>query len=241
MDDSLTDENKDLTPSNDGEGNSPNAGKDANESPEGELDLKTKKGFQKLVAKREQEAQEARREAEEAKAKAFAAQAELKKKELDELDETERLKIENQEKSKENALLNIKLFVNTEVQKRSLDINDPLVEIVLNTPWSIPVIQGSLGDNPTWEEIISAVKAKLPPYLDNLVSKRGGNGKPVTTPSNGQEPTVTPPTADAERGSGGDSAKRTWSRREIRNMDNATYLKHKPEIDQALRDGRMTD
>ena len=241
MDDSLTDENKNLTPSNDGEGNDLNAGKDANESPEGELDLKTKKGFQKLVAKRDQELESEKKARADAEAKAFAAQTKLKEKELAELDETERLKLENQEKSKENALLSIKLFVNTEVQKRNLDINDPLVEIVLNTPWSIPVIQSSLGDNPSWEDIISAVKAKLPPYLDNLVSKRGGNGKPITTPSNEEEPTVIPPTADAERSAGGDSNKRVWSRREIRNMDNATYLKYKPEIDSALRDGRVID
>lgn len=241
MDDSLTDENKNLTPSSDGEGNSSNAGKGTNESPEGELDLKTKKGFQKLVAKRDQELQDARREADEAKAKASAATAELKKKELAELDETERLKIENQEAKKENFLMKIKLFVNTEIQKRKLDINDPLVEIVLNTPWAIPVIQGSLGDNPQWEEILSAIQAKLPPYLDILVSKRGGNGKPTATSSNEQEPIITAPTVDTERATETGSKKRVWSRREIRSMDNATYLRRKAEIDQAIIDGRVAD
>ena len=233
----VTDEEEQLTPK--GEGANPSAGTEPKPSEEEELDLKTKAGFQKAL----QEAREEKKKFLEDQAKKIKEIAELRKlvkeSEMADMDESEKLTLQLNEKIAENAKLQLKVFVNEEIAKRKLDRNDPLLEIVVNTPWAIPEIQRMLGDSPTWEDIVREVEEKLPSYLDALVSKRGEQTETTPTePAEEETEEAIPPSVDRERPAV-TSPKRTWTRAEIAALSLPDYQKHKAEISKALAEGRV--
>lgn len=213
-----------------------------NGSSEEELDPQTKKGFQTALQKRAEEAKAEKLRAEKAEEELRLMRLEQKKKRLEELDEAERLKVERDEALAENAKLKMSNFAVRELQKRNIKPTNPIYDIVVDAPWSIPVIRRSLGDSPSWAEVISAVEAKLPAYLDSLAfnGETTQNDDPADTPSDPTPPTEERPRdGDPER-QPTNSRKRTWSRREIAKMSDEDYRKHADEIKQAAAEGRIT-
>lgn len=223
-----------------GADNASNSGLPNNET---ELTPESKEGFHKALTEKDRLLKE--REAElsrlqEEKAKLTEAERQRK---LAEMSDTERLQAELNQVRAEKYQLTIRDFVRNEVLKRNLQVDDPLLAIVINKPWDIPDVERYLGASSSWEEVQSIVEQKIPFYLDSLADrlKRNGtanNNMPVTPPTN--EETVVPSTpVDTERGQGQPIKKRTWSQREIAQMDETTYAKYRQEINEALREGRI--
>jgi len=241
---SKTEKEENLTPLLGDENLNPDAGLEPEDSDEAELTPKGREGFQRLLAERDKKAEVEKEARMKAEAEAGDLRKKLKDRELADLTETERATQQAKEAIEENARLKLQIFVKDEVSKRKLDVNDPLVEILMDTPWAIPPIKRILGDSPTWEEVVSTVKEKLPAYLDSLVARLKTE---VSTPEpseelpeNGEEEEEipTPPTS-TERVVTTPTTKRYWTRSEIAKMSDVEYLKHAPEIRQALADGRV--
>lgn len=213
-----------------------------NMSPEEEEALKQNNwaAYQKLIAKKEQAATAEKARADKAEAELEEYRKAQKAQKLQELDESERLKIERDEALAENAKLRISNFATRELNKRKIDPTNPIYDIVVEAPWALPVIKRSLGDSPSWAEVIQVVEEKLPAYLDTLASRQGEtiNDTPETAPS--ETPPANPSGADPERPATPPS-KRVWSRKEIGKMSDADYLKHQAEIKKAQAEGRIVD
>lgn len=237
---SITDDEENLTPP--GENDNPNAGIEPEDSEEAELDLKTKAGFQRLVAKRDAEAKAERDARLKAESEAGELRKKLKERELADLSDTEKAQKQAQDLAEENARLKLQRFVSDEVLKRKLDPDSPLIEILMDTPWLIPPVKRILGDSPTWEEVVSTVQEKLPAYLDSLVARTKTE---VPEPDNkeelpnGEEEEIPAPPTSTERVVTTTTTRRYWTRSEIAKMDDAEYLKHAPEIRKALAEGRV--
>jgi len=240
---SKTDDEENLTPSPDGENENQIAGLEPEDSDEAELSPKDKVGFQRLVAKREQEAKVENNARLKAEAEAGELRKKLKEREMADLTETERANQQAKEAIEENARLKLQIFVKDEVAERKLNINDPIVEILMDTPWAVPPIKRILGDSPTWEEVVSTVQEKLPAYLDSLVAKAKTEvSTPIESeelPDNGEEEEILPPPTSTERIIQTSSTKRYWTRSEIAAMDDDEYLKHAKDIRKALAEGRV--
>lgn len=197
-------------------------------SDEAGLDPKTKEGFQRLIAKKE-------REAREATDRALALEKEIKEKKLAELDETDRLKQQNQELAQENAMLKLSQFAKDECLKRGITSEHPLYSIITRKPWVIEEIERSLGDSPTWQQVIQAVEDKLPAYLDSLRFKKGDNTEPNSDTPASDSGSGVDPERQPDPG-----PKRVWSQREIEKMNPKDYAKHSEEIHRAMVEGRIT-
>lgn len=200
-----------------------------------ELDEKTKKGFQKLIAKRDQELKEAREVAEQARVRAEALEKEKKQRELEELDETERLKVERDEALAKAAQYELKTFVTAELTSRDL-MKLPLAEDIIESPWLVKAVKSHLPINATWEQTIDAVHAYLPPYLDTLVVPvESAASNPPALPQ--EEDT---PSGETERNApSAVTSKRVWKTSEIAKLSNDEYSKLKPSIDAAYLAGRV--
>jgi hypothetical protein len=210
------------------------------DTPEAELDPKSKEGFQKLVNKKDKEAQEATKRAEAAEAEAARLREERRKEKLSQLDETERTKLENQQLVADNAKLKMRHFAAREWAKKNLKATHLMYEIVTDTPWLVPDVRRGLGDEPSWAEVIQAVEEKLPAYLDQLASKNEETPT-IETPSSpsGEQPGNGSPQGDPERQPNDATQKRVWTRKEIAALSDADYLKHRDEIKKAEREGRI--
>jgi hypothetical protein len=227
-------------------GGTSGAGLDAKTSDEGdELNEKSKAGFQKAL-------QEAREKEKRLAKEVSQMRSKLKEKELAELGETERLEKEAQQLAEENARLKLQQFISKEVQARDLDVNDPLVEILMDTPWQIPPVRRVLGDSPTWDEVIEAVENKLPSYLDDLVARRNGTGNASASDANSEpdeseeeqeddESSEVPTSTERTVVQNSAENKRTWTRSEIAALSDEDYVKNLPSIRKAQRENRILD
>lgn len=209
---------------------------------EEELDEKTKQGFQRLVAKKEQEAKELKLQLEEANRKAEAYEAAKKEQELAEMTEAERMKTERDEYATKFAKSELKSFVTGELMKRNLMTN-PLAEDIIESPWMLRAVKSHLSVQPDWEETIDAVKEYLPAYLDTLIVPAGNevassgdnlpdessDNPPTPMPSERGEPAITP------------GNKRTWTKAEIAEIqkDTEKWLKYREAITLAYQEGRV--
>lgn len=209
---------------------------------EDELDEKTKTGFQRLVAKKDQTIQETKSQLDEANRKLEAYEAAKRQQELDEMTEAEKLKAERDDFARKYAQAELKSFVTSELTKRNL-MSLPIAGSIINRPWLLDCVAEHLSTQPTWDETIAAVKEFLPAYLDTLVVPADNNATPIEddnptpvdeTPTNPMpsergEPVVTP----------GD--KRTWTKQEIAEIqkDSLKWLKYRDAITQAYNEGRV--
>jgi len=239
MDNHLPADDKNLTPQ--GENPSGSAPKETIPSTEGgDLDLKTKAGFQTALTK----SKEAEKKEKEAREKAETELAELReekrKAKLAELDETERLKIEKQELEAKLAKSDMRNFASKELSLKGIPLTDPIAEIVMESPWAIPFIKRSLGESPSWAEVVKVVEEKLPSYLDDYVSRKGEKPKGNIPPT---ETTTTPSNEDGavdpERPGEVIDSKKIWTRAEIEHMSDEFYLKHRDDIQLAEKEGRI--
>ena len=242
---SKTDEDENLTPSNESENDTPNAGLEPENADEAGLSPDSKAGFQRLVAKRELENKTEREARLKVEAEAGELRKKLKERELADLSDTDRANKQAQEAIEENARLKLQIFVKDEISQRKLDVNEPLIEMLMDTPWSVPPIKRILGDSPTWEEVISVVKEKLPAYLDSLVARlktEVPNLPDEESPDDSEDEEILPiPTSTERVINNTPIKKRYWTRSEIAALNDAEYLKRAVEIRQALAEGRILE
>jgi hypothetical protein len=206
------------------------------------VDEKTKKGFQRLVARKDDELKTLSEQLVEANKKAAQFEKEQRDKKLSELSETDKWKALAEENAAKAAKAEISVFVNQQLSERNL-MKNPIAEILLETPWSVPAIRKHLSPEPTWEETIEAVRTFLPSYLDTLVV-------PLETVSVSEKETIEPsqeeeaePSMGTERNAPVVTKKRIWTRKEISELSRnpEVYLKYQREITQALAEGRVRE
>lgn len=122
-------------------------------------------------------------------------------------------------------------------------MNLPLAEVIIESPWALPVVKSQLSDNPSWDETIDAVKAYLPSYLDTLIVPEGNKSTP-----NGEQPSdddgKLPPQVPTERGEPSNiqlDDKRVWTKQEIALLqkDTAKWMKYREAITKAYTEGRV--
>ena len=203
-----------------------------------ELDEKTKQGFQRLVAKKDSELLAERKQREEAQRKLEAFEKEKKERELADLSEVERLRVERDEALSKMAQTELKSFVTAELTNRNL-MSNPLAQDIIEAPWLLRVVRSQLPSGATWEQTIDTVHAFLPSYLDTLVVP-AKEVVPETTPPADETPSVP---MDTERNAPAPivNSKRIWTRKEVAMItsDPEKYQKFKPELDKALAEGRI--
>ena len=208
-----------------------------------ELSPESKEGFHKKLTQKDKELKEAQRKADEASKELEEIREKERLANLAKMSDTERLQAERDEAVAKAFKLEINHFILKEVTKRKLDVNDPLIEMVIDTPWAIPPIRRILGDSPMWDDLKREVEDKLPSYLDSLVTRKSGETKGTgesTSEESEIESIPTAPSVDTERTAGGvPDNRKVWSQREIAKMDAATYAKYKPLINKALAEGRI--
>lgn len=161
------------------------------------------------------------------------------------MSEAEKYRQAAEEAMEENFRLKMGSYAEQELKRTGLNDN-PALDYVRTSPWAVPDIQEHLSNNPTWSETEEVVKAYLPGYLESLAEKLGNN-QPAKTEvevnpddENLKEPTQA---ADAQRTveEGGGRKKKVWSRREIAQLGEEDYKKHRKDILQAQAEGRIVD
>lgn len=208
---------------------------------EGELDIKTKTGFQQLVAKKDNAIKESERQLAEANQKLQAFEAAKHEEELAKMTEAEKLKAERDDYATKFAKSELKSFVTTELTKRNL-MSNLLAEDIIESPWMLRAVKSHLSAQPTWEDTIEAVKEFLPAYLDTLIVPAGKeetpNGEPLPNADDG-DPTPMP----TERGEAPITPgnKRVWTKQEIAEVqkDTAKWLKYRADITLAYTENRV--
>lgn len=208
-----------------------------------ELSFETKQGFHKKLTEKDKLLKDQQRKAEELEKELSEIRERERQARLSDMTEVEKLQYERDQAVAKSYKLEIKQFVMQEINRRNLSVQDALIDMIVETPWDIPSIKRILGDSPTWEEVDREVKAKLPSYLDSLVSRNGerrssSEKEEEETLKNSMKSEESTP-VDTER-SIGTTKKRVWSRREIGAMDVQTYQKYQNEINQAITEGRIT-
>lgn len=209
---------------------------------EGEVvDEKTKQGFQRLIAKKDQEISSASARLAAAEKERDALRKAEQDRKLSELSEVERLRAEKDEYATKFAKSELKLFVTAELEKRGL-MKNPLAEDIIESPWLLKAVRSHLPDQPDWDQTIAAVKEYLPTYLDTLVVP--DNAVPTTpVPSDATPSDTTPPTVPTGRTTppATPTSKRIWTKTEIDKVrsDTDQWLKYRGEITEAYNEGRV--
>ena len=199
------------------------------------LSEKEKKGFQRLIAEKDKKLTAMQQQAEEYNRKLSELQQQERQKKLNEMDEVTKWKTLANENAEKAAKMELKSFVSTHLAKSNLTDN-PISELILETPWAIPAVRRKLPSDPTWDETIEVVKAELPSYLESL-------GKPDTTKAT-TEASESEDGMDTERSVGQTTQKKTWTRSEVQQylesaQDPKDFGKRQSVIQQALTDGRI--
>lgn len=205
---------------------------------ETELDEKTKQGFQRLVAKKDQELVQIRKDMEEKQTRLDAIERERREKEMAELSEVERLRVEKDELLSKMTQIELTSFVTAELTKRNL-MSNPLAQDMIKRPWLLDAVASQLPAKATWEQTKDTVYAFLPAYLDTLVVP-AKEVVPETTPAADETPSVP---MDTERNAPAPlvNPNKIWTRAEVQAITSnpEKYLKFKPVLDKALAEGRI--
>ena len=234
-DENLNEVTQDLDGQDGSEGLSPNEGG------EDELDEKTKVGFQRLVARKDEELRKLQGQVEKTNQELAKREKLERDAKLNEMSEAEKWKTLARENAEKAAKAELKAFVTAELTKRNLS-GHVIAEIALDSPWSIPAVKRNLASEPTWDDTVEAVKAHLPSYLDSLVVS--GVKEPETQVASTSE--LKPdeiPEMESERSAPAKTKKRIWTRSEIRELgkDSVQYQKYQDEISLALSEGRVIE
>ena len=230
-------EEEEVTPETEGEESEEGL---STEIEEKEVDEKTKKGFQRLVSSKDKEIDSLSKQLEDANKKAAQFEKDEREKKLSELSETDKWKTLAEENAAKAAKAELSVFVSQQLSEKNLTKN-PIAEILLESPWSVPAIKKHLSPEPTWEETIEMVRTYLPAYLDTLVvplETVSENEKETTETSQEEE---TEPSMETERNAPIVTKKRIWTRKEIKELSSEAYLKYQQEITQALAEGRVRE
>ena len=180
------------------------------------------KNFQHALQRKQERIKELERELR------IKSEAEKQKK-LADMDETERWKLTAEEEQNKRAQLEIKLIVERAIKGKS--ISEPVLAVLRETPWVFPAIKRELtiGES-SWDETIDAVERNIDSVVGSLESQS------TETP-------MEPKRVDSER-SGNNTTitkNRTFTLREVEEMDDATYAKNKEMIFKSLKEngGRL--
>lgn len=150
-----------------------------------------------------------------------------KSKKLSEMDEAEKWKTIAKDESEKRAKLQLELTVDGMLSK--YDIPEPIARVIRKAPWAVPEVADVLGDSPTWDETIEAVKENLPVYLESLKKSSKGEAK-------GDETSSGESRVDTERSEVPNvMKKRSYTREELREISKDPEKWAKVE-DQVLKD-----
>lgn len=219
-------------------GSEDNEGLSIKETNEG-LSEKEKKGFQRLIAQKDQKLQTLEEQLKEYNSKLSEFQQRERQKKLEKMDEVTKWKTLAEENAEKAAKMELKSFVSTHLSKKNL-VNHPIADLILETPWAIPAVRRKLSSEPTWDETISAVKSELPSYLESL-----------STPDTTKETTETEIEKEDEELEGMEversaskTQKRVWTRSQVKEYlesakDRQEFTKRQAIIQQALTDNRI--
>lgn len=236
-------ESKDLPKDDPQSGKSPEGGSEATEGlstkekEEQGLPAEQKKGFQRLVSKKDKEISDLQKQINEYNKKLNEYQQEQRQRKLSDMDETTKWKTIAQENAEKAAKAELKSFVSTELARRNL-ADHPISDLISETPWAIPTVKRRLSPEPTWDETIEAVKENLPSYLESLEQPE----KKVETKAE-EEETTEPEGMEPER-SAAKSTKKAWTRAEVKTyLDSSEnrkdFEKRRAVIQEALTEGRI--
>ena len=212
------------------------------ENEEEEIDEKTKKGFQRLVARKDKENQTLSEQVMEANKKLAQFEKEQREKKLSELSETDKWKALAEENAAKAAKAELSVFVNQQLSEKNL-LKNPIAEILLDSPWSVPAVKKHLSPEPTWEETIEMVKTYLPAYLDTLVVPLETVSESETEETEPSEEENAEPSMGTERNAPVVTKKRIWTRAQIAELakNPELYQKYQSDITQALAEGRIRE
>lgn len=221
-----------------------NSAEDGNQDSEGlstketeGLSEKEKKGFQRLVAQKDQKLKELQDQLKDYNKKLGEIQQQERQKKLSEMDEVTKWKTLAEENAEKAAKMQLKSFVSTHLAKKNLADN-PIADLILETPWAIPTVKRRLSSQPTWDETIEAVESELPAYLESLA-------KPDTTKEMTEAETQEEELEGMEpERSATKSQKRVWTRSQVKEYlesakDRQDFAKRQATIQQALTENRI--
>jgi len=207
---------------------------------EGQLDEKTKAGFQRLIAKKDAKISELNGLLTTANERLSAYERAENDRKFAEMSETEKLQTQLEEERTKRVRLELNSFVKTELTNRNL-MNNPLAEDIIETPWLLKAVRSNLSTNPTWDETIEAVKTYLPGYLDTLVVP-AGDVTPIITPPPADNPDNPPMPPERDNPTlTPNSPTKIWTKAEIDRIksNNEEWMKHRDEITLAYNEGRV--
>lgn len=202
---------------------------------------KEKKGFQRLIAKKDEKLQDLESRLSEYNSKLSEYERKQREKKLSEMDEVERWKTVAQENAEKAAKMELKSFVSTQLAKANL-ADHPVSEIIAETPWAIPTVKRRLPSNPTWDETIDAVKSQLPSYLESLGTP---DNKATKTEANTESEPEGMETERTQTQTPSTSKSKVWTRAEVgeylKSAENnpEEYRKRHAVIQKALEDNRI--
>jgi hypothetical protein len=219
-------------------GSEDNEGLSIKETNEG-LSEKEKKGFQRLIAQKDQKLQTLEEQLKEYNSKLSEFQQRERQKKLEKMDEVTKWKTLAEENAEKAAKMELKSFVSTELSKKNL-VNHPIADLILETPWAIPTVRRKLSTEPTWDETINAVKSELPSYLESLSTP---DKTKETTEMETESEEEEPEGMEAER-SATKTQKRVWTRSQVKEYlesakDRQEFTKRQAIIQQALTENRI--
>lgn len=205
------------------------------------LSEKEKKGFQRLIAKKDQKLQDLQEQLDKYNSKLSEFERREREKKLSNMDETEKWKTIAQEEKKRAAEMELKSFVSTELAKAGM-ADHPVADIIAETPWAIPAVKRVLSSSPTWDETIDAVKSRLPSYLESLATS---DNKATKTEANTESEPEGMETERNQTSTPSTSKSKIWTRAEVgeylKSAENnpEKYRERHAVIQQALEDGRI--
>lgn len=102
-------------------------------------------------------------------AKLREREEEEKEKKLAGMDEAERYRMSYEEEAQKRAKLELKYVISEATQGKSIPTG--ALEVLKEAPWEFPAIKQELSSEPTWDEIIDAVRRNIDLVADSLEIK----------------------------------------------------------------------
>jgi cell division septum initiation protein DivIVA len=226
------------------DGNQDSEGLSTKKSEKEALDPKEKAGFQRLVAKKDEEIKSYRERLDDMSEKLSRLQQAEREKRLEGLTEAERWKAEAQDNARRAAEAELRSLVTAQASIKGV-MNHPVVQILLETPWAIPAVKKRLTADSTWEETIELVKTHLPSYLDSLVEPETETPQTKKIENLPPREEEVPEGMETERSGSARTEKRTWTRAEVKKYledaenDPVKFQKRNEEITRAINEGRV--
>lgn len=188
------------------------------------------KNWQKALQDKVDIIKQKENEAAELRAKLRDKEEAEKRKKLEEMSEVEILRATAEEETQKRGKLEMSLLVQKAIAGKN--ILPAVVEMIQESPWSIPAVARELGNDFTWDQAIESVGRHLPDYVNSLV---------VDSNTGEKEPEVET-RIDTERSTGSAiGATHVYSLEEIKALakDPVEYEKHRNAILRQVSQGQL--